>query len=305
MPVPVPKQSRLPAHLVVKPQLLAQNNLPFTSAEHFPSNNALQHVIHNSPFQPSPFVGRKEESESLRKLASQSGSESQIALSGSDKNWPPYKQHSLGCADSRDGLIVAHDATVSKQRCAEACYSPVGGVNLHPTMGQQNYWNCSGSTESIWSGYDADDDVSAKCKAGAAIQTSDTCSSRIDFHSESSAYALHSAVHPSDNTGLNVENSVDKRFHNASTPFANYIDRVVASDATRASDHFILDSQNESQVIETPRRQQPASGEPLTDPSYIKAYRLMAEPLSDWIADYVWKVCTAGMSLQPRFTITG
>jgi hypothetical protein len=31
------------------------------------------------------------------------------------------------------------------------------------------------------------------------------------------------------------------------------------------------------------------------------AYKKLAEPLASWIADYVWKVCTTGLSLPPPF----
>jgi hypothetical protein len=30
-------------------------------------------------------------------------------------------------------------------------------------------------------------------------------------------------------------------------------------------------------------------------------YKRLAEPLANWIADYVWKVCTTGLSLPPPF----
>jgi hypothetical protein len=30
-------------------------------------------------------------------------------------------------------------------------------------------------------------------------------------------------------------------------------------------------------------------------------YKKLAEPLANWIADYVWKVCTTGLSLPPPF----
>ncbi|KZT74299.1 hypothetical protein DAEQUDRAFT_761172 [Daedalea quercina L-15889] len=41
----------------------------------------------------------------------------------------------------------------------------------------------------------------------------------------------------------------------------------------------------------------PPAPEPVVTPTATAAYRKLAEPLSDWIATYVWKACTTGMSL--------
>jgi hypothetical protein len=37
--------------------------------------------------------------------------------------------------------------------------------------------------------------------------------------------------------------------------------------------------------------------EPVIAPTATTAYKRLAEPLADWVANYVWKVCTTGTNL--------
>ncbi|KAH9938242.1 uncharacterized protein B0H18DRAFT_8050 [Fomitopsis serialis] len=45
----------------------------------------------------------------------------------------------------------------------------------------------------------------------------------------------------------------------------------------------------------------PPAPEPVVTPTATAAYKKLAEPLSDWIATYVWKACTTGMSLPSEY----
>ncbi|EPT03706.1 hypothetical protein FOMPIDRAFT_1028558 [Fomitopsis schrenkii] len=45
----------------------------------------------------------------------------------------------------------------------------------------------------------------------------------------------------------------------------------------------------------------PPAPEPVVTPTATAAYKKLAEPLSDWIATYVWKVCTTGMTLPAEY----
>ena len=45
----------------------------------------------------------------------------------------------------------------------------------------------------------------------------------------------------------------------------------------------------------------PPAPDPVVTPTATAAYKKLAEPLSDWIATYVWKVCTTGMSLPSEY----
>lgn len=90
----------------------------------------------------------------------------------------------------------------------------------------------------------------------------------------------------------------------SNTPFAEYIDRMVASEASGYGGQSVdaahaLEKMPRSS--HTPAQQETVTLEPHTDPVYIKEYRVMAETLSEWVADYVWKMCTAGLSLPQRF----
>lgn len=93
----------------------------------------------------------------------------------------------------------------------------------------------------------------------------------------------------------------------SSTPFAEYVDRAV----TNAGDHITVNfasapmPNNSHRDVVATRSPQPTAAEPTVTPASIRAYRRMADPLSEWIAEYVWKVCTTGMSLPPRFVGVG
>jgi hypothetical protein len=96
------------------------------------------------------------------------------------------------------------------------------------------------------------------------------------------------------------------------TPFADFVDRAVAaasqaymaleqfSDVKDAQSHFVHIQSPQPQSPEIPK--EPAPPEPVVTPSATATYKKLAEPLSEWVANYVWKVCTTGMSLPPAFT---
>lgn len=109
------------------------------------------------------------------------------------------------------------------------------------------------------------------------------------------------------------------------TPFGEFVDRAVAAtqpypvfDNTYAPVGFLA---HESQydypdqlcgpqcyqaqpvyqpVVEQPKEQVPAPE--VVTPTASPGYKKLAEPLSDWIANYVWKVCTTGLSLPSKFS---
>ncbi|TFK43233.1 hypothetical protein BDQ12DRAFT_170059 [Crucibulum laeve] len=53
-------------------------------------------------------------------------------------------------------------------------------------------------------------------------------------------------------------------------------------------------------IAEQPKEQASAVSE-IATPSATTGYKKLAEPLSEWVASYVWKVCTTGFSLPPMF----
>ncbi|THH23161.1 hypothetical protein EUX98_g8012 [Antrodiella citrinella] len=105
------------------------------------------------------------------------------------------------------------------------------------------------------------------------------------------------------------------------TPFGEYIDRAVAEtqgmyvyDTGRSAtelrqSHYDYPGEyctqqcyqcQHYQAVE-PAVQAPPAPEPVVTPSATTAYKKLAEPVSEWVANFVWKVCTTGMSLRPDY----
>ncbi|PPR03843.1 hypothetical protein CVT26_000841 [Gymnopilus dilepis] len=103
------------------------------------------------------------------------------------------------------------------------------------------------------------------------------------------------------------------------TPFGDFVDRAIAeSQHAVLEDHYVdhsalADEYQEKQIVpevyqaapvfptiaDVPKQQDPVS-DTLT-PGASGWYKKLAEPLSEWVANYVWKVCTTGFSLPPAF----
>jgi hypothetical protein len=106
------------------------------------------------------------------------------------------------------------------------------------------------------------------------------------------------------------------------TPFGEFVDRAVATAETytsfeglhSATDlvqhesqyHFAVDVPDQYHQYqayhEEPKAAAPTQ-EPVVIPSTTVSYKKLAEPLADWVASYVWKVCTTGMSLPSEFAL--
>ena len=103
------------------------------------------------------------------------------------------------------------------------------------------------------------------------------------------------------------------------TPFGEYVDRAVAEEvyvydtgrhATEAQQaHYNYQSEycnaqcyqcQHYQAVEPVAQAAPAP-ESVVTPSATSAYKKLAEPISEWVANFVWKVCTTGMSLRPEY----
>lgn len=106
------------------------------------------------------------------------------------------------------------------------------------------------------------------------------------------------------------------------TPFAEFVDRAYMAegqsvyDATRPVGREVQFGYQEEYCGATcyhcqayqqaERHVQAPQQEPVITPTATTAYKRLAEPLSEWIASYVWKVCTTGMDLpsayaEPRY----
>lgn len=73
------------------------------------------------------------------------------------------------------------------------------------------------------------------------------------------------------------------------TPFAVFVDRAI-------------DPCVAYQEVEVPKEPVPAPAPEVVTPTATPGYRKLAEPLSEWVANYVWKACTT--NLDPPFAFS-
>ncbi|GLB33532.1 putative cyclin [Lyophyllum shimeji] len=106
------------------------------------------------------------------------------------------------------------------------------------------------------------------------------------------------------------------------TPFAVYVDRAVAAQPYSicvggSSDELQPQGYNHEEKIcgprcfpteppyqlpaEVPPEPAPAPVPEVVTPCASAGYKKLAGPLADWVANYVWKVCTTGLSLPSTF----
>ena len=108
------------------------------------------------------------------------------------------------------------------------------------------------------------------------------------------------------------------------TPFGDYVDRAVAAhpappqvatvNATQSVQYPYTEEFCHAQCyqcqhyppVEQVAQQIPPAPEPVVTPTASATYKKLAEPLADWMATFVWKVCTTGMNMpdkyaQPRY----
>ncbi|THV05470.1 hypothetical protein K435DRAFT_106642 [Dendrothele bispora CBS 962.96] len=99
------------------------------------------------------------------------------------------------------------------------------------------------------------------------------------------------------------------------TPFGDFVDRAVATSQHNVSErggyggltqipfHHQQQQQSVTQPgVELPKEPvpAPASAPELMTPTATSGYRKLSEPLSEWIANFVWKACTTGLNLPAR-----
>jgi hypothetical protein len=104
------------------------------------------------------------------------------------------------------------------------------------------------------------------------------------------------------------------------TPFCDFVDRAVAHAQSYATQHSYsaepapTDAYYQEKPAQVAACQPPAFFPAITEPHAqvqnptnagpappAVAYKKLSEPLSEWVAGYVWKVCTTGMSLPSAF----
>ena len=94
------------------------------------------------------------------------------------------------------------------------------------------------------------------------------------------------------------------------TPFGEFIDRAVATAQYPISDDGYADASATHECYQTPPifpsiAEPPAKHQPVVDSgtsSSTLGFKKLSGPLADWAANYVWKACTAGLSLPAIFS---
>lgn len=129
-----------------------------------------------------------------------------------------------------------------------------------------------------------------------------------NFNPYSSSYGAFSPVFedPSPETRLDYDPASSPI--GPLTPFGDFIDRAMADDDFEHPDNMgqPYDSYQDhrygaqQQSYESPQKQAPAS-DTVAAPSASVDYKRLVDPLSEWLALYVWRVCTTGAGLPHPF----
>ncbi|KAG6833806.1 hypothetical protein H0H87_011740 [Tephrocybe sp. NHM501043] len=320
MPVPVPRYSKQPSHPVVK-QVASGDSQP----NQFQS---LTRTLPVSPTGPPPSFGTREQW--INSLPTWRRTKPR-------RIW----EQDTRTADRRPGqdfyrgLIGAGNASVIKGAHAEASIPPLYNLfatvqlpeemalrpSLDPDaddeMGSDNstvdrsqlaahrQWSASSPTS-------VDDDDMTKGSEGNSV-----ASGVASFEEESYAPDASTPVFEDDHSpGAASVPDRDSSPLQPITPFGLFVDRAVASQpyaATFSKDIATHDYAQQDkfcgpqcyaaepayQPAAVP--QEPAPALEVVTPCATTGYKKLAEPLADWIAQYVWKVCTTGLSLPSMF----
>ncbi|KZV65816.1 hypothetical protein PENSPDRAFT_113691 [Peniophora sp. CONT] len=302
MPVPVPNFSKPPAHAVIKQQR-AQSGASSNSN----TFSALTYS-HSLPPQgpPAAFGSREEWISSL-------------------PDWRRNKPRRIWEEDEpsgfHSGLAPAFDAGAIKGQRAQACvpppYDPVIDEDADEIDLEREYEyirECDQleyDVESQWSGHSSGTDDHIMDLDAAPADRFSGLSRDIDpapYAAESQGF-LPTTV-PRERirgTGFSPRRPV--------TPFGEYVDRATAAEQSYAqvavpSANWSYAPQFEAnypQPAPAPfyEQQEPAQAPESAAPSATLTYKAVADPLADWMADYVWKACTVGISLAPHYSPHG
>lgn len=339
MPVPVPRQSKLPAHPVFK----RGNDIDNAKYSVF---QQLTRTLPVSPVGPPPSFGTREEwinsLPSWRKLKPRRIWEDDSTRVGEGR----------GEQRVQEGLTGAGNASVIKGTHAKACIPPLftflqdsGFTPVVPqtdvrqgcdedaddemssdgsVMDQGQYDNGSQwSASSPAANIDDEMDVAQAPQYGVAED-------RPGWHRDDGVVfeeplyerGAFSPVCEDDSPQMVDGPDPASSPIGPATPFGEFVDRAVAAAETYTSPGGFLYStemmHHESQYQladeapdvdhqylacqEEPKPVAPFL-EPVVTPSTTINYKKLAEPLADWVTSYVWKVCTTGMSLPADFVL--
>ncbi|KAL5487809.1 hypothetical protein ACEPAI_5917 [Sanghuangporus weigelae] len=296
MPVPVPVHEGFSVHRAVKSQSILHTTAPPVTPESI-FRDASNYVIHSACQPPTvqtvfPDYTLSQETRS---------------------NWPSFVPYSSGVSSRLPqrpgvgqegpnlsyGLTAAEDVAISKLTHAETHPLPVLTSGVSSTaMGLQH---CS--DRRVADAFGIRCEVDAADLAPRSHPQGLSHDSGIPSYAQESIPVWESSRHPD---SINAEHYRDGLLQRSATPFADFVDRIVATELSHGCDSGgHNDPPFLPPVVAFSHKHQPAPAVPVSNSSYIKAYRAMAEPLSEWMADFIWKACTDGVSLPRRFVGIG
>lgn len=328
MPVPVPYYHKQPAHPVIKIN---------QSAVADPRSSGFQHLTHSLPLPPSgpppSFATREEWISSLpswRRNKPRRIWEEDFA-----------HPHDLSRPGFEEGLTVAENAAVIKGALAQARIPPISTLlssagyascttEMYPRSPEEEVnmysarWHCddvSRSTEvspATSAEYDMLVDYPDTHYEDYGTNTPSSYGAAGMYTSEEYDRGAFSPVFEDMSPdGIPVADRASSPM-GPNTPFADYVDSAFAAapfvpaygcshsasascEVRHVQDQCCGAQCQQCQYGQPEQPVAPPAPEPVVTPTATAAYKKLAEPLSDWIATYVWKVCTTGMSLPAEY----
>ncbi|KAG2077663.1 hypothetical protein BDR04DRAFT_1000563 [Suillus decipiens] len=284
MPVPVPP--RQPAHQVHK-----YSKTEDASKSHPSVFQNLKHTLPVSPTGPPPSFGSRDQwinsLPSWRRTKTRHIWEDDLRSTSEERKERRFYQ----------GLTSTADVQVSKGDHAEACLPP---LNAFP---QKCALNTSPS--------EVDQPIHAEHRTlsyapvwGTESYDSPDNSSTYDY-----VWPRFAPVLEDDSDDM-MNGDLGSSPIGPATPFAEYVDRVIAtSDVPTVSDriplrqdslyHHGLHSYNMVDYQHADQIKQESVTSNDSAPSASIKYKMFAEPMADWIVSYVWKVCKNSIALPP------
>ncbi|KAN0126593.1 hypothetical protein V8E52_000233 [Russula decolorans] len=315
MPVPVSQYSRPPAHPVFKQDR-------YTGDLNYPQQPAFPNLATSIPLPPSgppPSFGTREEWISSLPLWRRNKPRRIWEEGDSRLATDPDMQ------DFSNGLIRAGNAPIIKGDRAQACIPPL--LTLYQTEQTRHLQHFQGPEEDLDEiGSDTlDYEIESQWSGGtphsedlAAMEIDPTCDHRVVASDVFLPQFGDSYCPPEE--GASSEPAPDEDPASSPlgpiTPFGVFVDRAVAASQFSSKVDLAITppfDPNPIQYAPPPVatlpyesiNQQPEvfpAPDVVPMPPATLSYKKVADPLAEWIATFIWKVCTSGMCLHAQNT---
>ena len=328
MPVPVPQYSRPPAHPVFKQDRYSGDpNYPQPST--FPN---LTNSIPLPPPGPPPSFGTREEWISSLPLWRRNKPR---------RIWEEGDSRLANDPDMQDfpsGLVRAGNAQIIKGDRAQACIPPLLTLyQAEQPRHLQHVQELEEDVDEIGSNaldYEIESQWSGRSEDLAEMEIDSTYDHRLlstigvrPFH-PSDAFLQRQPHHfddsysPASEEGASAEPIADEDPASSPlgpiTPFGVFVDRAVAASrfdgpkvglpvaASFSHNSIQYGAPPHAATLQYETGDQQLEVAPVPDivpmPSATLSYKKVADPLAEWVATFVWKSCTTGMSLGTQYT---